>query len=214
MHMKWYNGEQVKQWHRFGIIINNLKCQIGLHYCNGLVETIEMDISFAYFGVRTKEICTIYHVGPVGPTPGHVVTCCHTGVYVAMAHHRSKRSTVSTNQEQARRSKGPQPRDNWLETSQAPPYPPWDPLGTHLNENRQDWGYPGIEQPPGRSTSPEGLSHRYSTCRLVVTNQRQCQVPARLSLRNPAAPSHGRFTNSSVAHVTTSLVHCWHPKAA
>jgi hypothetical protein len=33
-----------------------------------------MDISFAYFGVRMKEICTRYHVGPVGPTPGHVVT--------------------------------------------------------------------------------------------------------------------------------------------
>jgi hypothetical protein len=39
-----------------------------------------MDISFAYFGVRLKEICTRSHAGPVGPTPVHMETCCHTGV--------------------------------------------------------------------------------------------------------------------------------------
>jgi hypothetical protein len=28
----------------------------GLHHCDGLVETIEMDISFVYFGVRMQKI--------------------------------------------------------------------------------------------------------------------------------------------------------------
>jgi hypothetical protein len=28
----------------------------GLHHCNGIVEAIEMDISFVYFGVRMKKI--------------------------------------------------------------------------------------------------------------------------------------------------------------
>jgi hypothetical protein len=52
----------------YGIIINNLKCQIGLHHCDGLVETIEMDISFAYIGARMREICTGHHVGSMGST--------------------------------------------------------------------------------------------------------------------------------------------------
>jgi hypothetical protein len=35
MHMEWYNWEQVNQWHRYGIIVNNLKSQIGLHHYDG-----------------------------------------------------------------------------------------------------------------------------------------------------------------------------------
>jgi hypothetical protein len=35
-----------------GIITNNIKCQFGLHHCDGLIKMIEMDISFAYTGVR------------------------------------------------------------------------------------------------------------------------------------------------------------------
>jgi hypothetical protein len=38
------------------IITNRLKCQFGIHHCDGLVETIEMDISFAYFGARVQKI--------------------------------------------------------------------------------------------------------------------------------------------------------------
>jgi hypothetical protein len=37
--------KQVNQWHRYDIIINNLKFQIGLHHCDGIVEMIETDIS-------------------------------------------------------------------------------------------------------------------------------------------------------------------------
>jgi hypothetical protein len=43
-------------WHKNIIITNNLKCQSGLHHCDKLVETIEMDISFDNFGVRMQEI--------------------------------------------------------------------------------------------------------------------------------------------------------------
>jgi hypothetical protein len=32
-------------------------------------------------------------MGPVGPTPGHVATCWHTGCHVSMTPHQSKRST-------------------------------------------------------------------------------------------------------------------------
>jgi hypothetical protein len=64
-----------------------------------------------------------------------------------------QRSTLSTNQEQARRCKGPQPRDNGLETMQTPPYPPWDPLGSHLDENQRDRGHPRIGRSP-RSSAP------------------------------------------------------------
>jgi hypothetical protein len=41
---------------KYGIITNYDKCKFGLHNCDGLVEAIEMDISFAYFGVRMKKI--------------------------------------------------------------------------------------------------------------------------------------------------------------
>jgi hypothetical protein len=34
-----------------GTITNSVKCRIGPHHCDKLTETIEMDISFAYFGV-------------------------------------------------------------------------------------------------------------------------------------------------------------------
>jgi hypothetical protein len=41
---------------KYGILTNNLRCQFGLHHCNGIVEAIEMDISFVYFGVRMQKI--------------------------------------------------------------------------------------------------------------------------------------------------------------
>jgi hypothetical protein len=71
-------------------IVNNLKCQIGLHHYDGLDKTIETDISFAYIRAQMREMCTRHHVDPVGPTPGHVARCCHRGAHVAMTPHRSK----------------------------------------------------------------------------------------------------------------------------
>jgi hypothetical protein len=194
MHMEWYSWEEVNQWHRYGIIINNLKCQIDLHHYDGLVETIEMDTSFAYIRSRMREICTRHHVDPVGPTPGHMETCCHTGAHVAMTPHRSKEAYSRPIRSKHAGSKGPQPRDNGLETTQTPPYPPWDPPGSHLDENRRDRGHLEIGRSP-RSIEPLwGLLRRPSTCRLVVASQRWCQVYARISARKLATP-HGRFTN-------------------
>jgi hypothetical protein len=41
---------------KYIIIPNNLKCKDRLHHCDGLVETIEMDILFVCIGVRMKKI--------------------------------------------------------------------------------------------------------------------------------------------------------------
>jgi hypothetical protein len=46
--------EQASQRPIKGAIGNSAKYQIVLHHCDELVETIEMDISFAYFGVRMR----------------------------------------------------------------------------------------------------------------------------------------------------------------
>jgi hypothetical protein len=37
-----------------------------------------------------REMCTRHHVDPMGPTPSHMATCCHTGAHVAMTPHRFK----------------------------------------------------------------------------------------------------------------------------
>jgi hypothetical protein len=70
------------------------------------------------------------HTRPRGDVLPHRGPCVHDTSSI-------RRSTLSTNQEQARGSKGPQPRDNGLETPQTPPYPPWDPPGSHLDANRR-----------------------------------------------------------------------------
>jgi hypothetical protein len=41
---------------KYIIITNSLKCQFGLHYCDGLVEVIEMDILFACIRVPMQKI--------------------------------------------------------------------------------------------------------------------------------------------------------------
>jgi hypothetical protein len=41
---------------KYGIITNKLKFQFGLHHCDGLIEMIEMDISFDNFGVWMQKI--------------------------------------------------------------------------------------------------------------------------------------------------------------
>jgi hypothetical protein len=130
---------------------------------------IEMDISFDYFGVRIKEICKRYHVGPVGPTPGHMVRCCHTGVHVDMTHHWSKEAHSRPIRSKAHGSKGPQPRDHWLGTLWAPSYPPWDPPGRKAawTGPHRDW-----PTPPGWPTPPWGPSRHPSTCQLAKSGAR------------------------------------------
>jgi hypothetical protein len=41
---------------KYGIITNNIKCQFGLHHCNGLIKMIEMDILFVFIRDRMKKI--------------------------------------------------------------------------------------------------------------------------------------------------------------
>jgi hypothetical protein len=48
---------------KYIIITNSLKCQFGLPHCNGLVETIEMDILFICIGVRMKSIKRQNNIG-------------------------------------------------------------------------------------------------------------------------------------------------------
>jgi hypothetical protein len=80
------------------------------------------------------------HIRPHGDVLPHMSPCVHHTLSI-------QRNTLSTNQEQAHGSKGPQPRDNYLETPQAPPYPPWDPPGSHMDERRREQSHPGIGRP-------------------------------------------------------------------
>jgi hypothetical protein len=41
---------------KYGIITNNLKCQLELHHFNELIEMIKMDILFTYIGVCMDKI--------------------------------------------------------------------------------------------------------------------------------------------------------------
>jgi hypothetical protein len=59
---------------KYGIVTNNIKCQFGLHHCDRHIDAIEMDISFAYFGVRMKKTwkrqnpdVSWHHQGPTVP---------------------------------------------------------------------------------------------------------------------------------------------------
>jgi hypothetical protein len=90
-----------------------------------------------------------------------------------------------------------------LETPQTPPYPPWDPPGSHFDENRREQSCRGSAYPPVRLNPSWGPLRHPSTCRLVVMSQRRCQVHAWIATWKPAAPSHGRFTNLA----TTPLRH-------
>jgi hypothetical protein len=62
-------------------------------------------------------------------------------------------NTPWTNQELVHRSKGPLSHGNGLKTPHTPPYLPWDPQGSHLDERRHQRSYPGISG-PHRSTDP------------------------------------------------------------
>jgi hypothetical protein len=52
----WSQVQMSNYRRKYGIITNNLKWQYVLSHCNRLVEMIEMDISFVYFGVRMQKI--------------------------------------------------------------------------------------------------------------------------------------------------------------
>jgi hypothetical protein len=47
---------------KYVIITNNIKCQFALLHCNGLVETIQMDISYDNFGVRMQKILKKHYI--------------------------------------------------------------------------------------------------------------------------------------------------------
>jgi hypothetical protein len=99
-----------------------------------------------------KDICTRYHwdrwshTNPHGDVLPHRSPCVHDTSLI-------QRNTLSTNQEQARGFKGPQPGDNWLKTPQAPPIPSLAPPGNHLDERQRERSYPGIGR-PHRSADP------------------------------------------------------------
>jgi hypothetical protein len=48
---------------KYIIITNSLKCQFGLHHCNGPVETTKMEILFVCIGVRMKSIKRQNNIG-------------------------------------------------------------------------------------------------------------------------------------------------------
>jgi hypothetical protein len=155
MHMEWYNLEQVNQWHIHGIIINILNCQIGLHHCNRLVEMFERDISFAYIGVRMREICTGRHMDPVGPTPGHVKTCCFTGTYVPMTPHCDTQGFQLGSLTQMIRSTKltlVKRQSTWAITSKTAPTipndPPWSTYGQTLDKNPSNTLWPPMLRSP------------------------------------------------------------------
>jgi hypothetical protein len=127
-----------------------------------------------------------------------------------------QRSTLSTNQEQARGSKGPQPRDNGLETPQTPTYPSWDPHGSHLDENWRKQSYLGIGWSPSSSKPilrPLVPPFHVSTCRDELK-----AVPGACPNIHPKACSsfswkiHKLSPHCSVPRVTTSLVPWWRPR--
>jgi hypothetical protein len=91
--------------------------------CTIATGSIETDISFAYIRARMREICIRHHVGLVGPTPGHVAMCWHTGCHVSMTPHKSKRSTsqrIRRCHVFITRIQGPTTRANRLQTVWAP----------------------------------------------------------------------------------------------
>jgi hypothetical protein len=126
-----------------------------------------------------------------------------------------QRITLSTKKEQARGSKGPQPRDNGLETTQTPPYPPWDPPGSHLDENQRDRGHHGIGRPPRAEPTLRPLAPPFhvSSC-----HDKPKAVPGVCPNIHPEACSsfswkiHQLGPHSSVPRVTTSLVLLWRPR--
>jgi hypothetical protein len=83
-----------------------------------------------------------------------------------------QRSTPSTNQEPVHGSKGPLPHRNELETPQTPPNRPWDPPGSHLDENRLERSCLDVGRSPIRLNPSGGLSRHPYTSRLVVTSCR------------------------------------------
>jgi hypothetical protein len=127
-----------------------------------------------------------------------------------------QKSTLSTNQEQGHRSKGPQPRDNGLETPQTPPYPPWDPPGSHVDENQRELRCPGVGRSPSSAEPilrPLALPFHVSSCR-----DEPKAVPGacpNILLRACSSFSwkiHQLGPHSSAPRVTTSLVPWWHPR--
>jgi len=63
------NGNNGETWIQYDTIANILKCQIGQHHVEDLIEMIKMDTWITQFGVRTKKLCLQenHRRGPAGP---------------------------------------------------------------------------------------------------------------------------------------------------
>jgi hypothetical protein len=99
---------------------------------------------------------------------------------------------------------------------QTPPYPPWDPAGSHLDKNRGNRGHPGVGRPP-RSTDPTlrplAPPFHVSSCRdepKVVPGV--CSNICPKACNSFSMKIHQLGPHSFAPHVTTSLVLWWRPR--
>jgi hypothetical protein len=163
-----------------------------------------------------REICTRHHVDSVRLT--------HTRPRGDVLPHMSPhghdtspiQSTTSTNPEQEHGYKGPHPWDNWLKTTQTPPYPPWDLPSSHLDENRRDRGHLEIgwstrsAEPTIRPLTPP--FHVSSCCDEPKAGPGVCLNIYPKACSSFSRKIHQLGPHSSAPRVTTSLVPWWHPR--
>ena len=160
MRAKWYNWEQVIQWLLKDIIINNLKCQFGLHHCDGLVETIEMDISFVYFWVWMKEICTRqdHHLDMWARWDPHQTTWRRVATLDAMCpwHITNPRKHTFDQSGDSTRIQGPtSPRKQAKNTAYTPIHT-WGPTWQSPGQKAVETDPPGGRPNPNSAETFEG----------------------------------------------------------
>jgi hypothetical protein len=139
----------------------------------------------------------------------------HTRPHGEVLPHRSprghdtsliQRSTLSTNQEQSTRIKGPTTTRSLARNTVSTLIPTLGPTWTKSGMNGAT---PRLADPPrlaNPTLRPLSPPFHVSAC------QKRCQVPARIFLRNPAAP-HGRFTNlAPTPQCHVSPPHLWLPR--
>jgi hypothetical protein len=139
-----------------------------------------MDISFAYIEARMREICTRHHVGSMGPTPGHVATCWHTGCHVSMTPHKSKTSTsrrIKRRHMFNKRIQGPSPRANRFQTAWTPETIIRDHISVTGRKHNTSRGRPRSDDPLDRPNRPCHGSPSASTWCSVISPTVDSQVP-------------------------------------
>jgi hypothetical protein len=127
-----------------------------------------------------REICTGHHVGPVGPAPGHVETCWHTGCHVSMTPHQSKRSTsrrIRCCHVFNTRIQGPTTRANRLQTAWAPGTVIKDHISVTGRKHSARRGEPRSADPLDRSNRPCHGSPSASTWCFLSESSSHSQVP-------------------------------------